>query len=83
MKAMIQQFEEKCQEKNQVKFVILLDGLFICLFQFSCLVIEVFRISMNLLPFLASGSEILLSSKSRSKDATLHLLEATGGNDSL
>ena len=35
--------------------------------------------SINLLPFLANESELLLNSKSRSKVVTLHFLEVTGG----
>ena len=38
---------------------------------------------LPLLALLASGSELLLSSKSRSKDVTFCLLKATEGNDSL
>ena len=56
----------KVAQKKKVKFAILLDGLFI----YFSLVIEAFRISASLIPFLASKSELLLSSKSRSKDAT-------------
>ena len=45
----IQQFEEKYKEKKRLKFVSLLDVLFICLFQlYLSLVIEAFRISTNL-----------------------------------
>ena len=44
----IQQFEEN-NKKKEVKFVSLLDVLFICLFQlYLILVIEAFRISTNL-----------------------------------
>ena len=59
------------RKKKQVKFVSLLDVLSICLFQLhSSLVIKALRISTNLLPLLASGSELLLSLKSRSENAT-------------
>ena len=60
---------KKSNKKKKVKFAILLDGLFI---YFSS-VIEPFRISVSLIPFWGlseNESELLLSSKSRSEDAT-------------
>ena len=60
---------KKSNKKKKVKFAILLDGLFI----YFSLVIEPFRISASLIPFkslLGNEYELLLSSKSRSEDAT-------------
>ena len=64
----IQQFEEKYQEKytGKIRHFCSMGYSFV----YFSLVTEALRISLSLLQILASGSEFLLSSKLRSKDAT-------------
>ena len=58
---------KKSNKKTHVKFAILLHSFS---FVYFSLVIESFRISASLISFLASGSELLLNLKLRSKSAT-------------